>query len=423
MSRLSRPGSFVHIVGYAADSADFKFDALGNLQHLVDPTRQVANVVIDGEINAPREILDQFELCDRIDLLQRQIDTTEMLVESLKRPELARRNAEFSIAPLELLTILAQQSPSFIARAREEELQVIPPRQRPRALGDWLQALNKLSASEHEELDVEIHLVGTSEYPEVGDRSIACIISDSGSNILLDCGPSFIPRWCETAHSPWDLEVAVVTHVHPDHASGLPGFVATAAIEAAGGKRPEGRVLDLLLDETSADVYGPVLRRGTPQAFKMGEAPLCRITTLSGDHSLAFEKNGWKLRHVKSSHSVPGIAVRAVTPSGEATAYIGDSRLTPEVAELAAGADILICSVFGPQASADAASALGFMTAATAGTLAKESAVKVLVCQHVFRSANREKVLAEAVAAAGEGIRVVLGRNGEHVSIGGVIES
>lgn len=266
---------------------------------------------------------------------------------------------------------------------------------------------------------MEISLVGTSEHPEVGDRSISCVISDGGESILLDCGPSFVPRWCGAGHSAWDLQFVLVTHVHPDHASGLPGLVATAAMEAAAGKRPDGRVLDLLLDQAGADVYTPVLRTGTPQAFRGGDAALCTISALALHGAKPFRKGDWYVRYTGSAHSVPGLAANITLPSGASVAYVGDSKSTGEISELTAGAQVLVCSVFGPQSEADRASALGFMTAADAGTLARKIGAKVLICQHVFRSANRDQVLKEATEAAGGSVRVLLGRNGENLSVGG----
>jgi ribonuclease BN (tRNA processing enzyme) len=267
---------------------------------------------------------------------------------------------------------------------------------------------------------VKIQLIGTSEHLAQGDRSISCVMTSGEESCLIDCGPSFVERWLGGGSSVWDIDFAVVSHVHPDHASGLPSLVTAAAIDASQGRRPASRDLKLLLEPIVADVYEPVLRAATPLAFRSESGPgLCEIIRANDGRMGDIAISGWRVSYAPSAHAVAGVALRLEGPASESLAYVGDSKVTADIVGLVSGAQAALCSVFGTHDRVDRAARLGFMTAREAGQLARDSGIALLIIQHVFDATNKDGVLAEATAAAGSGVEVVVAKNGQELTLNG----
>lgn len=73
-----------------------------------------------------------------------------------------------------------------------------------------------------------ILFAGTSSGYVVADRNPSCLVySASGNNVLIDCGDGSTRSLLANDIDPNDLDAAVITHMHPDHSSGLMFFIQT----------------------------------------------------------------------------------------------------------------------------------------------------------------------------------------------------
>ncbi|HDR90846.1 MAG TPA: ribonuclease Z [candidate division Zixibacteria bacterium] len=69
---------------------------------------------------------------------------------------------------------------------------------------------------------------GTSSgYVEAGKNPTCIVYSAGGKNILLDCGDGATRSLVQHNFDPNDLDAVVVTHMHPDHSSGLMFLIQT----------------------------------------------------------------------------------------------------------------------------------------------------------------------------------------------------
>ncbi len=69
---------------------------------------------------------------------------------------------------------------------------------------------------------------GTSSGYVVPDKNPTCIVySAGGSNILLDCGDGTARSLVQQNFDPNDLDAVIITHMHPDHSSGVMFLIQT----------------------------------------------------------------------------------------------------------------------------------------------------------------------------------------------------
>ncbi len=70
---------------------------------------------------------------------------------------------------------------------------------------------------------MQLRILGSgSGLPVVGKGQAAILAEMSIGNILFDCGEGTTYKLLELEFSPDYLDVVVISHMHPDHASGLP---------------------------------------------------------------------------------------------------------------------------------------------------------------------------------------------------------
>jgi ribonuclease BN (tRNA processing enzyme) len=190
---------------------------------------------------------------------------------------------------------------------------------------------------------VTLEFVGCGDAFASGGRFQTCfLVRGSGAPVLIDCGASAPVALQRGGIDPSRIGLVLVSHLHGDHAGGLPFLLMDAAynrprtepLVVAGPPGVEARVLETL----------EALYPGTRQAVsarvpvRFVELERRREMTVGGVRVTAFG--------VEHSQKTPCLGMR-VELDRKVIAYSGDTQWTPALIELSRGADLFVCECTG----------------------------------------------------------------------------
>ncbi len=209
----------------------------------------------------------------------------------------------------------------------------------------------------------------------------ACHLVRAGSRALVvDLGSGSLVRLMEHT-DPRDLEAVVITHLHPDHCVDMMalrvhmvwGGGAGAVLRVIG---PPG-LRDRLVGFSGSD--------GWDTAFRFEEFPAGEGTVDLGD--------GLVLRHREVPHLPPTNAIR-VEHGGRAITLGADCAPNTELADLAAGCEVLVCEcTFGTGPIPDG---VPHLDGRSAGEIAARAGAGRLVLVHGEPGIDRAGAVAQA---------------------------
>lgn len=207
------------------------------------------------------------------------------------------------------------------------------------------------------------------------DTTALVFVADSGA-ALVDCGGSPVQKLELAGVDPRALRVVLVTHLHPDHAYGLPSLVQNLRLLGRTDAltvlcRPEhvARLRTLL------ELFGlwerpgmfPLTLRGLDlrEGARAFELPPLGVSTSPNDHG-----------------DMPNVAVRVdVAGRAAGVVYSSDTRPCDAVVALARDADTLIHEATFPERARGRFGA--HSTAAEAGEVAARAGVRRLILTHI----------------------------------------
>lgn len=265
---------------------------------------------------------------------------------------------------------------------------------------------------------IDVVLLGTGGMLPLPDRWLSSLLMRvNGAFTLFDCGEGTQIAWRQAGWSLRRLEAICVSHTHADHVAGLPGMFHAVAnadrVEPIVVYGPEGtaevvRGLRTIAPYLPYEVRVTELRSGETFPLPGGMTGSCR----EGKHALPvlayradLPRDRAFLPERAKALGVPmqrwgalqrGEAVRwegggSATPEevlgpprrGLSVAYVTDTRPLPELAEFAAGVDLLVCEgTYGRDEDAEKAVRNTHMTFREAATLAREAGVRRLWITH-----------------------------------------
>ena len=211
--------------------------------------------------------------------------------------------------------------------------------------------------------------------PSAQRDTTSLVFEAPAAMVLIDCGGSPVGRMRQAGLDPLGLTHVVVTHIHPDHAYGLPALIQNLRLLRRSAPlpvlcRPEHmEPLRQLLA-----LFGLTDR---PGAFPVA---LTAIDLAAG--APAVTAGALVLRTTSNSHgTMPNFALRADVTGAGSVVYSSDTEPTESVADLARGAHTLIHEATFPHR--DRGRFGTHSTAQEAGEIAARAGVRRLILTHV----------------------------------------
>jgi len=241
-------------------------------------------------------------------------------------------------------------------------------------------------------------VLGSGTAVQTADRdNTAFAFQMNESAILIDCPGSAVLKLLRAGIDPRRLDAVVITHMHPDHAYGLPSLAHN--LRLLGRSAP----LPLFVQPGDADRVHRLLA-----VFGLdASADFLQLRPISTDGLTPFwERGGHQLFARPVDHSTPACAIRWDLPGGARVVYSSDTRPFEPLAEFGRGAAWFIHEATFSDAEADRARTSGHSTPSQAGRLATLAGARRLLMVHLTIEAEVSRWVAEARTTFGGAIHV-----------------
>ena len=234
-------------------------------------------------------------------------------------------------------------------------------------------------------------LGSSASYASAGRACAGHYLEAAGARVLLDCGNGVLANLARV-EEPTSLDAVFITHHHPDHFGDL--YCLQAALQYA----PQGPLspMALFAPPGLVDQLKCLLSERGAQAF---DDAFIATDLVAGEPVVV---GGLTVTPVAVDHTDPTFALVAQA-EGARLVYSADTAPCAALREAARRADLLLAEATLPEAYAGTAP---HMTAAQAGTLARDAGVRALALVHVWPSNDRETTAREAAQAFGAGVVV-----------------
>jgi len=225
---------------------------------------------------------------------------------------------------------------------------------------------------------VRLRIVGGSgAFPANGQACSGYLVDHANHRLLIDPGYGVATTLGE---DPVAIDAVYVSHGHPDHYADLHPLLRARVLEHGDVDpltiyAPPGAV-DRILELDGLNELAGAFRLST---FEPGDA---------------FSIGPFHAQTYSLPHFVPNAGVR-LSAGGRVLAYTGDSGPAPEVAVMAAEADVLLAEATYPAMVPERFRPY-LSTAVDSAKAAAEAGVTCLILTHLWPGTDRERVLETA---------------------------
>ncbi|HLG73217.1 MAG TPA: ribonuclease Z [Chloroflexota bacterium] len=238
---------------------------------------------------------------------------------------------------------------------------------------------------------MKVTFLGTgAAWPSARHNNV-CFVVHSREPVLFECGPSILYQLAVAGIDPGELRTVIISHIHGDHALGLPMLLVSAQI--ANRRNP----LTVCAPESTVE---PLRRICTTVYPSLGRllASLVDWRPLPEKGSATLALPSLSITTARASHSVPVVSTHAAFAHAS-LAFSGDTAFCQDVADNAAGTNLLIHES-NWSLTLKTPTGHGHSTAAEAGQVAALAKAKRLALVHTSRELAGHEQELETEAAA-----------------------
>jgi len=247
----------------------------------------------------------------------------------------------------------------------------------------------------------------------------AYLLDVADSTLLVDCGPATTYKLTRADRRAPEVSLLLFTHHHFDHNADYPCFVLTRWDQdeeqtplRVYGPPPTAELTHKLFDAPDGawvcDWNARIELAGSQRVFSNRGGTLPRrppqIEAVDIDATFHLEEDEFMVRAADTVHAQPfleSIAYRIDSDEGSIV-FTGDTAPVDSVAELARGADMLVCMCWDTDAAMEAEGVSRGMTGTpSAARLAAHAGVGTLVLTHISPHLDSQSVRDEALREAG----------------------
>ncbi|MCI0546479.1 MAG: MBL fold metallo-hydrolase [Candidatus Rokubacteria bacterium] len=220
--------------------------------------------------------------------------------------------------------------------------------------------------------------------------STSLVFVGAAESVLVDCGGSPLQKLLLAAVDPASLARVVITHIHPDHAYGLPSLLQNLRLLGRGAPLPISCREEHVEPLRTLLALFRLLDRPGAFAVPLEPVPARPRSPVATTPSFAISAS-------PNEHGdMPNLAVRFdPIGGGPAVVYSSDTRPCDQVVALAAGADTLVHDATFLDRTPPGRGV--HSTAAEAGEVAARAGVRRLILTHIDPAHHGEM---EAMAMA-----------------------
>ena len=228
--------------------------------------------------------------------------------------------------------------------------------------------------------------------PDAAHENTYMVLDGDHGAILIDCAGSPIGRLERAGVSLSSLRSIIITHIHPDHAYGLP--ILLMSLWLLGRREP-------------LRIYAPAMVIGRLHtimaAYEWGDwphfYPVDFVEILPYDEAPVLDDEDFLITALPCDHFVPTVSLKIVSKSsGHKLVYTSDTAPLDSLTEFARGADLLLHEAAG--------ATRGHSSAGMAGHTAREANARKLVLIHYQVYADPAILISEARLEFGGPIEV-----------------
>lgn len=234
---------------------------------------------------------------------------------------------------------------------------------------------------------MEVIILGSGTgVPSARRGAPAAAVRTAAALVLIDLGSGSLRTLTTLGLDVNDLDLLCLTHLHPDHCGDLVPFLFATRYRLGYTRRHPFHLL-------AAAGFRRFLEHLQAAFPSWLEPPpgLLQIQELPADRPGEFAYADVHLRSAPVAH-IPGSLAYRLTSGGVSVVFSGDTDWSPDLIELARGADLLVLEAANP------VKVPGHLTPAEAGQLAAQAGVPRLVLTHFYPPCDQVDVAALAKA-------------------------
>jgi ribonuclease BN (tRNA processing enzyme) len=235
---------------------------------------------------------------------------------------------------------------------------------------------------------ITVTVLGASgSYPSPGGACSGYLLEAAGTKLWLDAGSGTFANLQRHVPDLGSLDGIVLSHAHPDHWADVLGYQV---------------VLRHIFKRQGVPAFGPPDLHLILEAIHGPTGPELDWTTVTD--GMTATVGGLRLTFSRTDHQGETYAVR-IDADGTSLGYSADTGTGWALSALGPALDLVLCEA---SLEPEAAGSIPHLTAAEAGTSAKEAGARRLVLTHFQPGVDREQSRALASEAFGGPVEVAV---------------